>query len=329
MNKSIKLTALDEDNDGYISIKEYLDTTESLGKDEKSMGNFNYYVQKNLGILFILILIKNKKKYIDKIACIPFFVLCIYQSFWSNSFYTMEDIRKKKGLGCTETINFVDGDMYRTLTNIVVIWAPLNKKEYNYAAQVQVLAPPNLKQIINKCEKDKKYMIICHLTISPTWDIEKDTHANVLIFDTRKKTIERFDPHGSNQYFDVMFKYDTNLGKYLGTKNKSRAVFDQDIIDKAIMQEMLKKLPNYKYYGTSYVTPFLGPQLKADEYSGLCVTWVTMYMLLRLLNPDMNPDEITIKMIDGTPKELKNRLLRFQKFIIKTLQNEKENILEY
>ena len=48
-----------------------------------------------------------------------------------------------------------------------------------------------------------------------------------------------------------------------------------------------------------------------------------MYMVLRLLNPHMKPPEITIKMIDGTPKELKDRILRFQKFIIKTLQNQK------
>ena len=54
-----------------------------------------------------------------------------------------------------------------------------------------------------------------------------------------------------------------------------------------------------------------------------------MYMLLRLLNTNMNPDEITFNMIDGTPEQLKNRLLRFQKFIIKTLQNEKLDIIEF
>ena len=49
-------------------------------------------------------------------------------------------------------------------------------------------------------------------------------------------------------------------------------------------------------------------------------------MVLRLLNPDLEPADITIKMIDGTPSQIKNRILRFQKFIIRTLSKEKESI---
>ena len=51
-----------------------------------------------------------------------------------------------------------------------------------------------------------------------------------------------------------------------------------------------------------------------------------MYMILRLLNPDLSPPEITMNMINGTPEQLKNRILRFQKFIIKTLKSEKKDI---
>ena len=47
---------------------------------------------------------------------------------------------------------------------------------------------------------------------------------------------------------------------------------------------------------------------------------------MRLLNPDMKPADVTIKMIDGTPKEIKNRILRFQKFIIRRLKNVKNNL---
>ena len=51
-----------------------------------------------------------------------------------------------------------------------------------------------------------------------------------------------------------------------------------------------------------------------------------MYMVLRLLNPDLSPAEVTIKMIDGTPEQLKNRVLRFQKYIIRKLSKEKDDI---
>ena len=70
----------------------------------------------------------------------------------------------------------------------------------------------------------------------------------------------------------------------------------------------------------------MGPQIKVDEYDGLCVTWSCMYMILRLLNPDLNPADVTVKMIDGSPKQIKNRVLRFQKFIIRTLQNSNERV---
>ena len=51
-----------------------------------------------------------------------------------------------------------------------------------------------------------------------------------------------------------------------------------------------------------------------------------MYMILRLLNPDLNPIEVTRRMIDGTREQLLDRLLRFQKYIIRTLR--KESILD-
>ena len=76
--KQTVLTSLDKNEDGYISIKEYLDSVESLGPKEESKGNFKFYAQRNLAILFILTLIKNKKKYINKIACVPLFILCMY-----------------------------------------------------------------------------------------------------------------------------------------------------------------------------------------------------------------------------------------------------------
>ena len=72
--------------------------------------------------------------------------------------------------------------------------------------------------------------------------------------------------------------------------------------------------------------PYLGPQVKADEYRGLCGTWSTMYIILRMLNPDMKSSDITKNMIDGTPDSLIDRILRFQKFIINKLNSIKTNL---
>uniref|UniRef100_A0A6C0LG71 EF-hand domain-containing protein n=1 Tax=viral metagenome TaxID=1070528 RepID=A0A6C0LG71_9ZZZZ len=340
-------TALDTDGDNYVSVKEYLDAVESLGPQEKSQGlNFGFYNQRDMGILFLLTLIKNFKGPIHKIGCIPLFHLCVYKSP-KGTFYTMENIKKMNRLYCPPNSDYYIGNSTNTYASITVLNAPKNNSDNSNNSNMSILIPPNLDQLLQQCEKDNKYMIVCDLTLLLSEDFMETSHSNVLVFDTRRKTVERFDPHGGNEYADVKLAYDSEsikqferkdfmYGKNKYSKNKfgndklnkkkSNVLFDQFKIDRALSDRFKKELPNYTYYGTNDTTPYLGPQVKADEYAGLCVTWSCMYMVLRLLNPDLEPADITIKMIDGTPKELRNRILRFQKFIIRTLSKEKESI---
>jgi len=331
-------TALDTDEDNYVSIKEYLDATESLGPAEKSGGkNFAFYNQRDLAILFILNLIKHKRGPIHHIGCIPLYHLCIYKNL-SGTFYTMENIKSQGQSICDIStdvlkLQFNAGNITNTYASIVVLNTPRMNQTSSNTKLTQVLIPPNLKQLIKNCEIDGKYMVVCDLTLIQGEDIYEVSHANVLIFDTKRKTIERFDPHGANEYSDVKLVYDTgNIGTITGTKDfkfgkiKSNALFDQLYVDTKIRNRLQIELPDYTYYGTNVTTPYLGPQVKVDEYKGLCVTWSCMYMVLRLLNPDLSPAEVTIKMIDGTPEQIKNRILRFQKFIIKTLSKEKTDL---
>ena len=330
-------TALDVDGDNYVSIREYLDTVKSIGPLEKSGKNFAFYNQRDLGIMFILHLIKEFKGPISHIGCIPLFHLCVYKDK-SDFFYTMENIKKSNKLRCDRTLDFYQGSSTNTYASIIILNAPTMRGKYK--GTMKVLSPPNLPQLIRNCENDNKYMVVCDLTLLQTEDFDETSHANVLIFDTKRKTIERFDPHGGNEYSNVKLVYDSD-GSSTGRKDfknkfgnnnnnnnnklKSSALFNQVCIDLKLQKYMKRVLPNYKYYGTNDTTPYLGPQLKADEYAGLCVTWSCMYILLRLLNPDLSPVEVTIKMIDGTPEQLRNRILRFQKFIIRTLQKTKKD----
>ena len=331
-NKQEKIqTALDTDGDNYVSIREYLDSVESKGSLEKSKGkNFSRYNQRDLGIVFILTLIKEFKGPIHHIGCIPLYHLCVYKDV-DGLFYTMQNIRINKELTCHRSEDFYEGSKINTYASISILNAPLFNKKSN---DIQVLTPPNLSELIKNCENDNKYMVVCDLTLLLTENYRETSHANVLIFDTKRKTIERFDPHGGNEYSKVKLAYDTDGNykdnrkdfKFGDKKLKSEALFNQVVIDKVLSNKFKTILSNYTYYGTNDTTPYLGPQLKADDFGGLCVTWSCMYMLLRLLNPDLSPAEITIKMIDGTPEQLKNRILRFQKFIIRTLQKTTKNI---
>jgi hypothetical protein len=329
-------TGLDTDEDNYVSVKEYLDAVESLGPQEKSSGSSFYaYNQRDLGITFLLTLIKNFKGPVHKIGCIPLFALCVYIDS-KGIFYTMSNIKtpgNDRPL-CRMNDEFYDGNYITTYASIAIYNAPRNRV-FN-RSPMSILIPPNLPELIKLCENDNKYMVVCDLTLLFGTNPKETSHANVLIFDTRHKTIERFDPHGGNEYIDTKLVYDSYQNEGVGRKDfsfgindnkkRSNALFNQFEIDMRLSERFQKILPNYNYFGTNDTTPYLGPQIKADDFAGLCVTWSCMYMVLRLLNPDLSPAEVTIKMIDGTPKELKNRILRFQKFIIRTLSKETKSV---
>ena len=104
--------------------------------------------------------------------------------------------------------------------------------------------------------------------------------------------------------------------------NISPSIF-QDNLDRFCSSTFKKLLPNYTYKGINDTCPYLGPQIKTDAFKGLCGTWTTMYELLRILNPDIETSTITKYVIVGTKEQLLDKILKFNKFIINTLQNSK------
>ena len=228
----------------------------------------------------------------------------------------------------------------------MILNAPEINKTKKPSEKMQILVPPNLRSLIDRCKNDNKYMVVCDLTLVEGIDPKANSHANVLIFDMKRKIIERFDPHGGSEYSDVKLVYDDKSiqtgrkdfmnffqnktqsskknkfgiidlpARKLEKKIKSQALFNQEYIDRHLADKFKQILPEFQYYGTNETTPYLGPQIKADAYEGLCVTWSCMYMLLRLLNPDLTPAEVTIRMIDGTPSQLVKKILRFQLLLI-------------
>ena len=220
IDKKSPLTGLDEDGDNYISVKEYLDSVESMGPKEKSQGlNFSFYNQRDLGIAFILTLIKNKTGPIHKIGCIPKYILCVYKSLdkavkFKGIYSTEENLINNQFLSCPIGLKdkkYYYGTMVNTYASIAIINAPYNFD--NLRVDTTVLVPPNLKKQIENCEKNGKYMVVSDLTLLSSDDFSKTSHANVLIFDTRRKTIERFDPHGGNKYADSYLKHDPKNSK--------------------------------------------------------------------------------------------------------------------
>ena len=128
------------------------------------------------------------------------------------------------------------------------------------------------------------------------------THANVIIIDTKKKTVELFEPHGSRDEKSEL-------------ESISRAYFK---VSKNVQRFFSMYFPDFKYIPPSEYEPKDGLQARFDAFSGLCVTWGILYLHSRVLNPDIPPK----RLIDYLDKKInKNVLLRYTKYVEDTLKH--------
>ncbi len=121
------------------------------------------------------------------------------------------------------------------------------------------------------------------------------THANIILIDTQKKTIELFEPHGNREKSEL--------------ENVSRAYYK---VSKNIERFFKFNFPDYKYIPPSSYEPKKGLQVRLDAYSGLCVTWSILYLHYRLLNPNVSQKKL-VTYLDK--KVTRNFILRYMKYI--------------
>ena len=151
--------------------------------------------------------------------------------------------------------------------------------------------PTRFREELAECRKQGKRFAVANFGLHS--DSMADGHANALVFDLEHRLIERFDPNG-------------------------RGVFDPH--DTSIERLFLSRLPGWEYVGTRAAAPVRGVQMRADAFQGLCVTYSFMYILLRLLNPDRTPLEINHFMARGSKRDLRQRVLRLNRFMMDTLR---------
>lgn len=182
-----------------------------------------------------------------------------------------------------------------------------------------------LDEKINECiENGKIRFLILELMI----DGGPIGHSNKIIIDLDEKEIERFEPFGV--YGEKMVE---NL-IYVRTTHSV-----DDIIDDA-MKIILDKTAGVK--GFSYVSPrsilpktdifiqkkpdWAGGTGIMDAFKGLCVTISTMYVFLRLLNPQHDRESVYKYLTNQKPEILLNMMLRFARYIEETLKREKHTV---
>lgn len=163
----------------------------------------------------------------------------------------------------------------------------------------ELLYSPLMNNAIYKCYKKKKTRFIYFTFIIIPTKKAQLTHANIVIIDLDRETVERFEPYGHGWHTSV--------------------------IDSVFTDKIMKRIgfEKFKYISPKKLSPLLGIQSKADAYNGMCVTITMLYLHLRILHPDKTPQSIIKTLLKKSKDELTNIILRYAKHVEKTLKRNK------
>lgn len=152
--------------------------------------------------------------------------------------------------------------------------------------------PKGFWKAVDKCKGSKRFVIFPFgFTCS-----DGSGHANYMIYDSKNKSLERFEPYGY----------------------KESDCINAPDLDENIRDMMQKKWEIREYYKPLDFIPMIGVQtIQRNEYNekkgdpvGFCSVWAAWYADLRLTNPDTPRDILVKKAIT----ELQNRPENFTQF---------------
>lgn len=153
---------------------------------------------------------------------------------------------------------------------------------------------PYLNNLINaERRKNNKRFALVFLTIVYT----ETFHANIIIYDFKNMTIERFDPYGAQIVFGNVYN-----------------------IDK-ILDEELTWNTGFTYLKPADYLPFISFQIlshetniynkKTGDPGGFCLAWCLWYMETKMKNQDINSKELVLKLIN----KIKKSEIKFNEYI--------------
>jgi len=205
--------------------------------------NFCYYTGSPIDILFGLILLNKdfKNKGLSVILDYPLTINTLLETYY-----------QKLSLDYPYKLDF---------SNIEIVWC-----------YQKIFFPSYFDDIITNKIKDNKYIVIPIGIITSI-----GSHANIIFWDIKNKTIERFEPNGSN--FPAGYNYNPLLLDTL-LENKFKQI-DQDII----YYPPFKFLPNV---GFQKIESSEMLKCKIGDPNGFCGVWCIWWVYQRMLNIDNN-----------------------------------------
>lgn len=116
-------------------------------------------------------------------------------------------------------------------------------------------------------------------------DQHQEGHANCLVIDTQKQTVERFEPHG-------LFV---------------------DELNKALKKEVQRVFADYQYVSPIDFVGLHGPQHYQQKLSdqGFCIAFSFLYFHLRMLHQEMDRRDIVAMIAQGDAEEIDERIKKF------------------
>lgn len=171
-------------------------------------------------------------------------------------------------------IEYIISDLVQIYTNFfyelspyLIVWRSSTQNHIN----------KDLGFFLKKCLKSPKIKyIILKLTLVVG---DSNTHANLIIYDKKNNTIERFEPYGTIPYLENDKLND--FIKELGVKYLSREV------------KYLSPQDLFGSLGFQTISMDNKPEMKklADPV-GNCLAWTFWYLEMRVSNPDIDPNTL-------------------------------------
>ena len=240
-------------------------------------------------------------------------------------------ISDQTALSENEPVPFMPTDAYEDL--YVMYLLEKNKNDCYLKPKLKVNIKNNKLQKINikdfvknyvKCKKNNKIMVVM-LTLST----DDFAHANMLIFNTERNELERFEPHGVATLTEGKNKENLNsetanteiINKIVKPMNK--------ILKKVDMKELAFVPPNEvcpKGYNGFQEWESLEPQksgvhkdlnVEIIDQEGYCMAWSLFYGDMRIKFPKLSADklvEISMKEITTNPTKLRAFIRGITKF---------------
>ena len=143
-----------------------------------------------------------------------------------------------------------------------------------------------------KCGSSKIRFIFVFLLIGTGRLEDHISHANVLIYDRKRKELERFEPHGG---MTDAWEWCDNVKDFNNTRMAQRLpnrTCDGESLDRAIVKHLKPIIGFETYFNNQTYCPNIGPQARQSlkrqgvDPGGFCQYWSIWYIDLRLSNPD-------------------------------------------